>query len=116
MLQNNRTDDWISRDIRPPEFRPGPVVSLTEVLAVLGFLTAKYTDHFADMFRSAWPCCTLPHHRGADVYRQGATIVNAKAAPADAASVSTIVESQIGIIKSESIASAVIRDSHCSRP
>jgi uncharacterized protein involved in exopolysaccharide biosynthesis len=108
MLQNNRTDNWISRDNRPPEFRPGPVVSLAEVLAVLAFIRRHVLIISLTCF-AALGVATLYLITAVPTFTAKALIiVNSKATPADAASVSTTVESQIGIIKSESIASAVI--------
>jgi uncharacterized protein involved in exopolysaccharide biosynthesis len=108
MLQNNRTDNWISRDDRQPEFRPGPVVSLAEVLAVLAFLRRHVPTISLTCF-AALGLATLYLITAVPTFTAKALlIVNSKATLGDAAAVSTIVESQIGIIKSESIASAVI--------
>jgi uncharacterized protein involved in exopolysaccharide biosynthesis len=108
MLQNNRTDNWINRDNGPPEFRPGPVVSLAEVLAVLAFIRRHVPIISLTCF-AALGVATLYLITVVPTFTAKALlIVNAKATLADAASVSTAVESQIGIIKSESIASAVI--------
>lgn len=108
MLQNNRTDNWTNRDNRPPEFRPGPVVSLAEVLAVLAFIRRHVPIISLTCF-AALGVATLYLITAVPTFTAKALlIVNSKATPADAASVSTTVESQIGIIKSEGIASAVI--------
>jgi uncharacterized protein involved in exopolysaccharide biosynthesis len=105
MLQANRTDNWVNRDNMPPEFRPAPVVSLAEVLAFIRrhrliiSLTPLATVGIAILYLiTAVPTFTA----------KAQLIVTAKATTGDPASVSTVVESQIGIIKSEGIASAVI--------
>jgi uncharacterized protein involved in exopolysaccharide biosynthesis len=109
MLQN-RTDKWVNRDNMspdnmPPEFRLAPVVSLAEVVAFI-------RRHLSIALRACLATLGI-----AIIYlvtvvptftAKAQLIVVTKATPGDAASVSTIVESQIGIIKSESIASAVI--------
>jgi len=89
----------------PPEFRPTPVVSLVKTIAFIRrrlsiiLLTCLPTLGVATLYLiTAVPTFTA----------KALLIVNSKATPGDAAAVSTIVESQIGIIKSESIASAVI--------
>jgi uncharacterized protein involved in exopolysaccharide biosynthesis len=108
MLQNNRTDNWINRDDRPPEFRPGPTVSLAEVLAVLAFIRRHVPIISLTCF-AALGVATLYLITAVPTFTAKALlIVNSKATVADAAAVSTTVESQIEIIKSESIASAVI--------
>jgi uncharacterized protein involved in exopolysaccharide biosynthesis len=109
MLQINSTDYRVNGDyVPPPEFRPGPVVSLAEVLAVLAFirrhvpiisLTCFATLGIAILYLiTAVPTFTA----------KAQLLVNSKATVVDASAVSTVVESQIAIIKSESIASAVI--------
>jgi uncharacterized protein involved in exopolysaccharide biosynthesis len=108
MLQNNRTDNWINRDNRPPEFRPGPVVSLAEVLAVLAFIRRHVPIISLTCF-AALGVATLYLITSVPTFTAKALlIVNSKATLVHAAAVSTVVQSQIGIIKSESIASAVI--------
>jgi uncharacterized protein involved in exopolysaccharide biosynthesis len=108
MLQNNRTDNWINRDDRPPEFRPGPVVSLAEVLAVLAFIRRHVPIISLTCF-AALGVATLYLITAVPTFTAKALlIVNSKATLVDAAAVSTVVESQIAIIKSETIASAVI--------
>ena len=59
------------------------------------------------MFGDAWHCYTLPHHCSTHVYRQGQNHRKLEG-PGDAAAVSAVVETQVAIIKLESIASAVI--------
>jgi uncharacterized protein involved in exopolysaccharide biosynthesis len=106
MLQINSTDNWVNRDyMPPPEFRPTPVVSLVETIAFIRrrlsiiLLTCLPTLGIAILYLiTAVPTFTA----------KAEIIVNSKATSGDAAVVSTTVESQIRIIKSESIASAVI--------
>jgi uncharacterized protein involved in exopolysaccharide biosynthesis len=108
MLQINSTDKWVNRDyMPPPEFGPTPVVSRAEVLAVLAFirrhipiisLTCFATLGIAMLYLvTAVPTFTAKTQ----------LLVNSKAALTSEA-VSTVVESQIAIIKSQRIASAVI--------
>lgn len=108
MLQNNRTDNWMNRDDTPPEFRPGPVVSLADVLAVLAFvrrhvLTLSLTCFAALGFAALYLITAVPTFTA-----KALLIVNSRPTLMDAAAVSTALESQIRIIKSETIASAVI--------
>ena len=88
----------------PPEFR-SPVEFLAEVVAFIRrrlsiiLLTCLVTLGVALLYLiAAVPTFTA----------KAELVVDSKAAPGDAASVSTIVESQIAIIKSEGIARAVI--------
>jgi uncharacterized protein involved in exopolysaccharide biosynthesis len=104
----NRTDDWIDRDKLPPEFRPGPVVSLADVLAVLAFIRRHVPIISLTCF-AALGLATLYLITAVPTFTAKALLIlNSKATLGDAAAVSTIVESQIEIIRSESIASAVI--------
>ncbi|MEH2556304.1 uncharacterized protein involved in exopolysaccharide biosynthesis [Bradyrhizobium algeriense] len=108
MLQTNRTDNWENRDKMPPEFRPAPVVSLAEVLGVLAFIRRHVLIISLTCF-AALGVATLYLITAVPTFTAKALlIVNSKTTFVDAAAVSTIVQSQIGIIKSESIASAVI--------
>ncbi len=108
MLQNNRTDNWIDRDDRPPEFRPGPVVSPADVLAVLAFIR-RHVPIISLTGFAVLGVATLYLFTAVPTFTAKALlIVNSKGSLGDAAAVSTVVESQIGIMKSESIASAVI--------
>jgi uncharacterized protein involved in exopolysaccharide biosynthesis len=102
-MQTNRTDNWVNRDKMPPEFRPAPAVSLVEVLAFIRrhlliiSLTTSATLGIAILYLvTAVPTFTA----------KAELVVDSRAI--DPTSVSTIVESQIRIITSESIASAVI--------
>ncbi|MCP3471610.1 Wzz/FepE/Etk N-terminal domain-containing protein [Bradyrhizobium sp. CCGUVB1N3] len=103
MLQTNGTDNRVNRDNVPRELRPAPTVSLVEVLAFLRrhlpiiSLTTLATLSVAILYLIiAVPTFTA----------KAELIVDSKAV--DPTSVSTIVESQIRIITSDSIASAVI--------
>lgn len=107
-MQNNRTDNWMNRDDRRPEYRPGPVVSLAEVLAVLAFLR-RHVPIISLTGFAALGVATLYLITAVPTFTAKALlIVNSRGNLVDAAATSTVVESQIGIMKSESIASAVI--------
>jgi uncharacterized protein involved in exopolysaccharide biosynthesis len=105
MLQNT-TNDWVNRDnLPPPEFHPAPAVSLVQVVAFLRrrlsiiLLTCLATLGIAIIYLiTAVPMFTA----------NAKLIINSKTTAWDLGAVATIVESQIEIIKSESIASAVI--------
>jgi uncharacterized protein involved in exopolysaccharide biosynthesis len=108
MLQNNRPDNWINRDDSPPEFRPGPVVSLADVLAVLTFIR-RHVPIISLTCCAALGVATFYLIIAVPTFTAKALlIVNLNGTPMDASSMSTAVESQIGIIQSEGIASAVI--------
>jgi capsular exopolysaccharide synthesis family protein len=100
----NSTYDSTNRHTMPPDARL-PVVSLADVAAFIRrrlsimLLACVVTLGIAVLnLISAAPTFTA----------DAQLVVDSKAAPGDTASVSTIVESQIEIIKSESIARAVI--------
>jgi capsular exopolysaccharide synthesis family protein len=104
MLQTNRTHNSVDPDTMPPDFHL-PIVSLADVVDFIRrcfliiLLTCLVTLGIALLYLiSAVPKFTA----------DAQLVVDSKAASGDAASVSTIVESQIEIIKSESIARAVI--------
>ena len=106
MLQ--KTDNWKSHDDRPPEFHPGPAVSLAEVRAVAAFLRRNVpiislTGFAALVVAILYLLVAVPTYTA-----KALLIVNSKGNIVDATAVSTVVESQIEIMKSESIASAVI--------
>lgn len=108
MLQNNRTDNWINHDNRPSEFRPGPVVSIADVLAMLAFIRRHVRITSLTCF-AALSIAMLYLFTAAPTFTAKAQLlVRSKDTHVDAAAVSTIVESQIAIIKSEGIARAVI--------
>src|SRR6266852_4306067 len=105
MLQTNRTDNSVNPDTMPPEFR-SPTESLVQGVAFIRrrlsiiLLTCLITLSVALLYLiAAVPTFTA----------RAELVIDSKAGPGDAASVSTIVESQIAIIKSESVARAVIR-------
>lgn len=105
MLQINRTDGSINPAPGPPEFR-STADSLAEAVAFI-------RRHFSIMLLTCF--VTI----GAGVLylitavptftARAALVLDSKGATADPASASTIVGSQIAIIKSESVARAVIR-------
>ncbi len=106
MLQTNRTDASVNPDTMPAEFR-SPIVSLTDVanfirrrLSTISF-TCLATLGIALLYLIA----AAPKFTGeADISIES----KASSGAADAASVSTVVETQIAIMKSESVARAVI--------
>ncbi|MHC2258096.1 uncharacterized protein involved in exopolysaccharide biosynthesis [Bradyrhizobium embrapense] len=105
MLQNT-TDNWANRDNPPPpEFHSTPVISL---LAVVAFIRRRLLTMFL-VCCAALGVAVLYLIMAVPTFTAKAQlIVDSKATPGDVAAVATIVESQIGIIRSESIASAVI--------
>ena len=108
MLQTNGTDNWVSRDNMPPEFRPGPAVSLAEVLAVLAFIRRNLFTMSLTCFAGLGIAILYLVTAVPTFTAKAQLLVNTKVTLVDSAAVSTVVESQIAIIKSESIASAVI--------
>ena len=105
MLQTSRTDNWVNRDNRPPESRSS-AESLAEAVAFIRrrfsiiALTCSIVFGVAVLYLiTAVPTFTA----------NGELLIASKAGAVDAASVSTIVESQISIIKSEDIAREVVR-------
>jgi uncharacterized protein involved in exopolysaccharide biosynthesis/Mrp family chromosome partitioning ATPase len=112
MLQITRTDNLVNPDgpdipdSMTPEFRL-PIESLTEAVAFIRrrlstiLLTCSITLGIGLLYLiTAVPMFTA----------DAELIVDSKAAAGDAVSVSTIVESQIAVIKSESLARAVIQE------
>jgi capsular exopolysaccharide synthesis family protein len=106
MLQtSNRADGSINQDTAPPELRL-PVVSVADVIAFV----RRHLRLVLLMCLTAWGIALLYLIVAAPTFTAAADIVIETKTPlGDAASVSTIVESQIGILRSESVASAVIR-------
>ena len=105
MLQNT---NWNNRDDGPLDFRPGPAVSLAEVWAVLAFVRRNVPLISLAVFAALgiaifYLLIAVPTYTAKAVL-----IVNAKGNVVEATAVSTVVESQIEIMRSESIASAVI--------
>lgn len=104
MLQPNSRDN-VNRANMPAEFHLTPAVSLVEVVAFVRrhrsimLLTSLATLGVAMLYLvTAVPEFTA----------KAELIINSRGNPGDATSASTVVESQIGIIKSESVARAVI--------
>jgi capsular exopolysaccharide synthesis family protein len=105
MLQINRTDNSVNPDAMPPEFR-SPTEALAEGVA---FIRQRLSNILL-MCLIAFGIALLYLITAVPTFTAKAELViESKANPGDAASVSTIVESQIAIIRSESIARAVIR-------
>jgi uncharacterized protein involved in exopolysaccharide biosynthesis len=105
MLQIYKTDNSANQDTTPPEFR-SPFEPLAEGVAFIRrhlsimLLTCSVTLVIALLYViAAVPTFTA----------NAQLIIESKAAPGDAASVSTIVESQIAIIRSEGVARTVIQ-------
>jgi uncharacterized protein involved in exopolysaccharide biosynthesis len=104
MLQTSKTDNSVNADTRPPESR-----SLVETLVegvrfirrhlAIVVLTCFVTTGAALVYLIA----AVPTYLA-----RAELVIDTKGAPGDAASVSTIVGSQIAIITSESVARAVI--------
>lgn len=92
----------------PPDFRPGPVISLAEVLAVLAFMRRHLPIMLVTCVAGLGIAVLFLIAVVPTFTAKAELIVNSKMTLADAAAVSTVVESQIAIIKSESIANAVI--------
>jgi uncharacterized protein involved in exopolysaccharide biosynthesis len=109
MLQINSTDSRINRDyVPPPEFRPGPVASLAEVLVVLAFIRRHVRIISLTCFAVLGIAVLYLITAVPTFTAKAQLLVNSKATVVDASAVPTVVESQVAIIKSESIASAVI--------
>jgi uncharacterized protein involved in exopolysaccharide biosynthesis len=109
MLQINSTDNWVNRDyMPPPEFRPTPVVSLVEVIAfTIAFIRRRLSIILLTCLATLGIAIVYLITVVPTFTAKAELIVDSKSS-GDAAAVSTIVESHIGLIKSESIASAVI--------
>lgn len=106
MLQTNRTDDWVNRGNMPPEFPSTPAVSLAEMVRfVRRHLLIISLSCFVTLGIGIFYLVTAVPTFTA----KAELVINARGSVGDATSVSTIVETQIGIIKSESIARAVIK-------
>ncbi len=105
MLQINRTGDWPNRGNLPPELR-SPAESFAEVMA---FVRRRLATILLACVVTLGVGVVYLIVAAPTFTATAELIIDSKAAPGDAASVSTIVESQIAIIKSEGIARAVIR-------
>ena len=105
MLQTTRTDHLVNPDSMPPEFR-SPVEPLAAGVAFIRrhlsimLLTCFVTFAAALLYLIV----AVPTFTAA-----AELVIDAKGTPRDAASISTMVESQIVIIKSEGLARAVIQ-------
>lgn len=108
MLQTNSTENWLSRDSMPPEFCPGPAVSLADVLAVLALIRRHLLVMLLTCLAGLGIAILYLIIVVPTFTAKAQLLVNSKLTFADAAALSTVVESQIAIIKSESIAIAVI--------
>lgn len=108
MLQTDSTDNWVSRDNMTPEFRPGPAVSLADVLTVLAFFRRHLSIMLLTCFAGLGIAILYLIIAVPTFTAKAQLLINSKVTLVDTSSVSTVVESQIAIIKSESIASAVI--------
>ncbi len=105
MLQVDRTVNSVNPDSMPPEFR-SPTESLAEGMAFI----RRRLSIILLMCLIAFGIALLYLVTAVPTFTADAELViESKAAPGDTTSVSTIVESQIAIIKSEGIARAVIR-------
>jgi capsular exopolysaccharide synthesis family protein len=103
MLQTRNS--LVSPDTVPPEFH-SPVVSLADVVDFI----RRHLRITLLMCLVAWGVAILYLIAAVPVFTSGAELVIKSRAPlGDVASVSTMVETQIAIIKSESIARAVIQ-------
>ncbi|WP_271671399.1 Wzz/FepE/Etk N-terminal domain-containing protein [Bradyrhizobium sp. CCBAU 51627] len=108
MLQTNSTENWVSRDSMPPDFRPGPAVSLADAVAVLAFIRRHLVIMLLTCLAGLGIAILYLIIVVPTFTAKAQLLVNSKLTFADAAALSTVVESQIAIIKSESIANAVI--------
>ncbi|MEH2627782.1 capsular exopolysaccharide synthesis family protein [Bradyrhizobium sp. AZCC 1719] len=104
MLKTNRPDNPVESDAMPPEFRL-PTESLAGGVAFIRRRTSLILSTCLITLGVGllYLIAAVPTFTA-----DAQLVVESKAAARDAASVSTIVESQIAIIKSESIARAVI--------
>src|SRR5882757_9366132 len=104
MLQTHKTDDLVNLATPPSEFR-----SLAESLAEgVTFIRRHLSITLLTCAISAGAALLYLITVVPTFTADAQIVVDSKAARGDGASVSTIVESQIAIIKSESIARAVI--------
>jgi uncharacterized protein involved in exopolysaccharide biosynthesis len=105
MLQTYKRDNSVDQDTMPPEFR-SPVETLREGMAFIRrrraiiLRTCLVTFVIALLYLVA----AVP-----TFIASAELVIDSKAASGDVASASTIVESQIAIMKSEGVARAVIR-------
>src|ERR1700744_628539 len=106
MLQtSDRANRSISQDTTTPEMRL-PVVSLIDVINFI----RRHLRIVLLICLMAWVSALLYLIAAQRTFTaEAALVIESKAPGGDAASVSTIVETQIGIIKSDSVARAVIQ-------
>jgi uncharacterized protein involved in exopolysaccharide biosynthesis len=106
MRQTYKTDNSVNQDtMPPPEFR-SPVESLAEGVA---FIRRHLSITLLTCFVMIGAALLYLIAAAPTFTATAKLVVDSKAAPGDVASVSTNVESQIAIIKSEGLARAVIR-------
>jgi uncharacterized protein involved in exopolysaccharide biosynthesis/Mrp family chromosome partitioning ATPase len=105
MLQTSRTDNWVNRDNRPPDSRSS-AESLAEAVAFIRRRFSIIALTCSIVFGTAllYLIAAVPTFTA-----NAELLIASKAGAVDAASVSTIVESQISIIRSEDIAREVVR-------
>jgi uncharacterized protein involved in exopolysaccharide biosynthesis/Mrp family chromosome partitioning ATPase len=105
MLQTSRTDNWVNPDNRPPESRSS-AESLAEAVAFIRRRFSIIALTCSIVFGTAllYLITAVPTFTA-----NAELLIASKAGAVDAASVSTIVESQISIIRSEDIAREVVR-------
>jgi uncharacterized protein involved in exopolysaccharide biosynthesis len=104
MLQTNKTNTSIAPNSKPPEPR-----SLIETVAEgLRFIRRHLTILFLSCFAATGAALVYLIVAAPTYVARAELVIDTKGAPGDAASVSTIVGSQIAIITSESVARSVI--------
>ena len=105
MLQTSRTDNWVNRGNRPPESR----LSAELMAEAVAFIRRRFSI-IALTCSIVFGIALLYLITAVPTFTANAELLIAsKAGAVDAASVSTIVESQISIIRSEDIAREVVR-------
>jgi uncharacterized protein involved in exopolysaccharide biosynthesis len=104
MLQTNKPDTSVATDTRPPELR-----SLAETLAEgVRFIRRHLVIMLLTCFVATGAALFYLINAVPTFIARAELVIDTKGAPGDAASVSTIVGSQIAIITSESVARTVI--------
>ncbi|WP_249136149.1 MULTISPECIES: hypothetical protein [unclassified Bradyrhizobium] len=105
MLQIYRTDTSVDQDNMPPENRSPYQILAEGVAFIRRHLSIMVMAYSATLFIALLYLITAVPTFTANVR----LVINSKAAPGDAASVSTIADSQIAIIRSEGVARVVIQ-------
>ncbi len=106
MLRKTNDNDWVNLDTLPsPDFRAAQAVSLADVI---GFLRRRISIILLTCLATLAVAALYLIIASPTFTAKAVIIVNSKETPGDAAAVSTIVESQIALIRSEGMASAVI--------